>query len=133
MAGLPGDFTAPYATGQCSCFSLLIDTGRLDISLFHPCFGETGKTSSHPPSLPIKAKLKDAPTAVILKSDHTNSQQAKSHAASSALVPGIAQGYGAGTLPSQDPASTALPGQQDMESPVCTAGASQYSIHTTFI
>lgn len=141
MAGLPRAFALPYATGQRSCFSLLIDTERLKTQrgnghfiFFSPALERLEiKTSSHPPLLPMKAKSKGAPTAVILKSDHVNSQQAKSHSASSALVPGIAHGCGTGTLASQDPAAMVLPGQQDMKSSVYTAGASQYSIHTTFI
>lgn len=91
------------------------------------------KTSPHPTLLPIKAKSKDVPTAVILKSDHMNIWQAKSQAATSALVPGIAQRCGTRTLASQDPAATIVPGQQDMKSPECRAGVSQYSIHKTFI
>lgn len=141
MVGLPGGFAVLYTTAQCSCFSLLIDTGRLKTQrgsgnsiFFTPALERLEmKTSSHIPSFPMKAKSKDAPTAVILKSNHVNSQQAKSHAASSALVPGIAHGCGTGTLAFQDPAATVLPGQQEIKSSVCTAGASQYSIHTTFI
>lgn len=101
--------------------------------IFSPTFEVKLKTSFHPPWLPIKAESKDVPAAAILKSDHMNSHRANGHAASSALVPGIAQGCRASALAPETPAATLLPGQQGMKSAHWAAGAAQYSLHVTFI
>lgn len=100
---------------------------------FSPTFEVKLETLFHPPWLPIKAKSKDIPAAVILKSDHRNNHQANGQAASSALVPGIVQECGPWALPPWVPTATTLLGQQGMKSGCWTAGAAQDGLYMTFI
>lgn len=105
---------------------------EMEISFFHPCFGKTGDEDFISPILVShQSQMKGCSHSCHSEIRPCKQSTSKEPGTSSALVPGIVPGRGTGTLASQNPAATVLSGQQDRESSVCTAGASQYCIYTS--